>query len=91
MDAGKIAAITGGVVSFVVVGGLLLMNRHRFFKKSSPRSRSASLTNEGIRENTPEGNTIDLKLEGPSDNGDSAYYELGGKRRRTRRKKNSRK
>jgi len=31
MDAGKIAAISAGVISFTVIGGLLLLNRTYLF------------------------------------------------------------
>jgi hypothetical protein len=101
MNAGKIAAITGGVVSFVVIGGLLVVKKKyliSLFSSSPP----ASLTQEEIDEgylfvgNSHLGKRlrngqilISSPANDPYEDSDEDYD--GGKRRRTRRKKKGRK
>ena len=77
MEAGKIAAISTGVVSFAVILTLVGINRGLLFSRAS-----SSLTDDSMELNPNAYRDSNY----PND-----VYDTGGKRRKTHRKKKSRK
>ena len=103
MDAGKIAGIVAGSVSVVVIGGLLVVKRKyliSLLSTSPTRTLTAEETADGFyylpdgkpAQRLPDGRSLVLSpTKDPDDYDSDSDYDLGGKRRRTRRKKKGRK